>query len=1580
MTFRRPRGIWPLVLVGLVVPSGVAAEQPWLCRALGTPKVLYLADATSREIFAELLRHVAPADVAFAPLRYTDIDMHHLCDKPLEESKEDQAYVQKEGAAYFDGLVARMRDFQVVIAQLPVRSSDKADSDRLVATQKALADYARGGGKLIVINPGWETTFEGTPLDDVLPVKSGKAKSWVYTCGPATDQPLARGIPLEVTGAHFYGPIYEPAGASCFPLTDNGKLTRFWWRALPGGGQVVHLFQVGGEKYQWRGNSAAAYQPDRPDDGAAGNAFYRRLLYGLAYGDKAFPVLARLDLPAGASSRCGEPFAVSADVENRSDADREVTVELEVAHRRSPGRVAVSRKLLLKKGERRLVRFEEAIALPCTDSFLLVAARALDAAGTLLSESTSWVPYVHAVPLSVATDKASYRPGETITATATWAADAAEGDYLPVAYIVDRAGRALARAPLVATGERSASAKLTMPDWGPEFVGCYWVTAVFSSVGGDSVPRVPSGDSVPRVPSGPRKSRGAETPRLQPPEGKIAGLARAQVQLDQPWTMRDRFEWSVWTWGGGGRLIDLMRDAGFNALGCTGNSYTADRYAMRQYVEGADINTFSVTIDHDNWDAVRAAMNKVIGQHEKSGPDARSKSLVSLGEESGFKGGWGMRYYWPEDKAPAVPQKVFDDYLRERYAGKLDVLNQEWGTSFASFDEVPLEKAKVKSPGQVFVTAQAWEAMQKKGETLRLRPGQAPPVIPVDLARLDPARRYIGHSAPYWETYHFFDWYYQKYCDLATEVYRTRRNPVPRTIMSAPGGFYPKVDVYNFGGQGPFYPKEAALVGNAIARRDYGDVPGFSAAMWAYFNLRSLWNCTVLSSILAGNTHIDYWVDIPLTFNADLTHTRASFWTKVLREQLRPIEPILLHKRFAYTDGLGMLVGQQPLPKGILGVHFGSAIDCNAPIYSALEESGYMPRVVHARDLRDLKVLVASHTQVLSAEEGKAIAAFVNGGGLLVTTPWLASCSPHGNALTVYPAKETGLAELLGFKLLNTSQAVAKEEAAIAPFDLPRVANPREVSLPQLTLTSKGKDKVIDIAPDVEVLAKHNDGTPLLLSRRVGQGRLVYLNFMYDWDNWWNSFYEPGREAYRKLIDAMIRSDGRVKPEYFIAFESAEPVPDNKGWWQVPLKSKPAPGESVPWWSSQLYSDPSGRIKYLAVFSDHRSPAIIATVKWANPKVRVFDLLSGPRHDLPIAMEFPASRPYEVGTDGGFSRVSLRPGEAALWAILPKAPERPRPSSSGWFGWWRHRRVVLTRPMPYEVRLAATHKAEAGCPIKVSVSLRGTDREAVHGFVIDVHDPTGKLSSAHSLASVQAPGGAADVLIPTALNDAPGEYRVVASEATTRASAEARFRLLPPSSSPLQSDLTPFPRRAGEEWPASAMTTEQFLADLRRLRSIYEGSHAGLEAKYMLSYYLNVPFRPDSRHAITRRLMRTDWTPHLRALADAIRGGECFYLIGEDLNRDPYTGLGTDPLGTRAPWLAEWELSRVPGAKHRFVCAGGISFNSVEIGEGIFAMAVHESIDRVDRAAYHSSDFAAWHERLKKALKELQEHLPSPRQ
>jgi hypothetical protein len=511
-----------------------------------------------------------------------------------------------------------------------------------------------------------------------------------------------------------------------------------------------------------------------------------------------------------------------------------------------------------------------------------------------------------------------------------------------------------------------------------------------------------------------------------------------------------------------------------------------------------------------------------------------------------------------------------------------------------------------------------------------------------------------------------------------------------------------------------------------------------------------------------------------------------------------------------------------------------------------------------------------------------------------------------------------------------------------------------------LTLRSKGRDAVLDMAPDVEVMARYKDGTPLLLSRRVGQGRVVYLNFVYDWDGWWNSFHEPPREAYRQLIERILRADGRVRGEYFIAFDSAEATDESKGWWGMVMRSKPNPGESVPWWASQLYADPSGYIKYLGVFADHRSPKITATVCGKEMDSRFFDLFTG----------------KEVPTKLGKASLTLRPGEAAFWAILREAPGQPH--------------------------LSVPRRVEAGTPVRVGVRIPHAERDAVYGATLEVYAPSGNLSRAHSVYNVRVERGEAEVEIPTAANDPPGRYRVVLTESITRAQAEAEFRvgsaafrpfpwsLFPRSSkedglrpalqTPERQTLTPFPPRAGEEWPTPRLTSEEFLGELRRLRAIYEGTYAGLEAKYMLSYYLHVSFRPMNRHAILRRLQRTDWTPHVAAVAEALRRGERFYLFGEDLNVDPATGLRIDPFsGAGVPPASRQDacstaaepsafvaaVDRAVRATKRTVEVDGFRFTILAAGQG----ALVTSDASVDRAAYRSADFIAWHERLKKALR-----------
>ncbi len=112
--------------------------------------------------------------------------------------------------------------------------------------------------------------------------------------------------------------------------------------------------------------------------------------------------------------------------------------------------------------------------------------------------------------------------------------------------------------------------------------------------------------------------------------------------------------------------------------------------------------------------------------------------------------------------------------------------------------------------------------------------------------------------------------------------------------------------------------------------------------------------------------------------------------------------------------------------------------------------------------------------------------------------------------------------------------------------------------------------------------------------------------------------------------------------------------------------------------------------------------------------------------------------------------------------------------------------------------------------------------------------------------------------------------------------------------------------------------------------------------------------------AIMRRLQRTDWAPHLSAVVDAVRAGEKLYLIGEDLNVDPVTGLKIDPLAMADPNAFLANLAKAKGVRRQQ--QGG--FDIISIGKG----ALIAGTATVDRAIYHSSDFVPWHENLKKSL------------
>jgi hypothetical protein len=1449
------------------------------------PKVLFVGQPLDR-IAVDRLIDAIPVDFTFYSTAMGELQLHHLTDKPLEEKKEVCLEVQNRNKKYLGKLISDLKNFDVLI--LSVRP-EKFDID----LQKKIVSWIKSGGKIIYLTPSWEIVFKKEqPLTEVMPVKSGvyKYKAWNTGQDGATDNPLVRGLPLEVLGNQFYGPIYEPANYSCERLTIQRKgkipaykkLAGFFYKKIGSkGGEVIFIpSRIFAQKSIWKRGSYASYEPERPDDVKVWTDLMERMIYSLTYGKKAYPVLLNIVVENMLPISNGQPlkFKIEADKFIKTDSNNyDLTVR--IFNRRLGSIKQIDQKIELKANEKKSLDFDIKLPNFPVDKILLEA-YIKNKNGKNISKAYTWLPLKPLLDIEIKTGKSGYLSGEKIPVSVVFKDLNDKAGMQAEALLVDYKGKAFQK-KITELSSLADSNKwdftFNMPEDKSGKQYSWWITVLIKN------------------------------------KAQTLAIKRLQFYNDELWDMRKQLQFSVWSFGKSNAVMELYRDAGFNSLGYQGTPYLAELYGWRRYDEGTGIDTFSVTVDYDNWSDTKNFMKKRIDKLNNNTLSSRSLALVSLGEESGFKGGWGTRYYWKEDKAPAIPQKVFDNYLSELYKGDIKRLNVEWGTEFKSFAEIPLEKTYSKGPKIVAISGEnyAKDSKEKKWD------------LEVDVKHIDPNKKYIAKTSRYLQTYNFYDWYYQKYCDMATDVFRKNRNPVSRTIMSAPGGFYPKVDVYNFNGIGPFHAKERSLAENELARKDYGDVPGFSGAIWAYFDLYRLWNSELFSYLAAGDTHIDYWVDFPLTFNYDMSHTRSSFWTKRLRHKIKNLEPLLLHKRVYYTSGLGIFTGKQPIPKGVLGRFFSATVSPNAAIYSAFEKSGCFPKFVNSNDLNKMNVVVASYAEVVTPEEGKELKTFVENGGLLIATPWLASCSEFGNLLSVYPSEESGLGELLGFRLLNTSQEMKKEQVIIDSSEsIPIKASVETLTVDIRTLSS-GRDKIIDLKKDVKILAKYADGAPAILEHNYGNGKVLYFNFIFCWQGWWKTFFRPERKAFRALIEKIIEKDGKLKKSHFISYESHDPEPQ-KGWWGTSglkdLEGKWLPGDSVPYWGTTAYTDPAGGNKYFFIFSDHRAPSISAKIDFTDKTSEVYDIYNGKK--------------LTRDADGKI-KLSLKAGDGTILALVKTSPK--------------------------ELLVDVPEKIIPGELLTVKVKCSGASQEADYGIMLETVGPDGKPEELFSSSNWTVDKGVGSLNFQVPLNQPAGTYRIKATEVVTGLTAEKSFEILPSETGASQELLQPFPSDMNNN--ILTMSQNDFIDNLKKLREIYFTESSGLDAKYLLSYFLYVPFIAESRHHIMHRLAKQDWSKYVSAVAENMKAGEYFYLTGEDLGVDTESGLRID---NRYPDRSDFLelLAKVPGAERETIVMDGRELTVIKISDG---KLIYDPISLTQ--FYLSEDFVAWHKGWLKNLK-----------
>ena len=155
--------------------------------------------------------------------------------------------------------------------------------------------------------------------------------------------------------------------------------------------------------------------------------------------------------------------------------------------------------------------------------------------------------------------------------------------------------------------------------------------------------------------------------------------ARAETKIykQDRWSMRNEYQWSTWAGIACGPPstvpagMRLMAHAGMNALGYPGRNelyYPAERWGWRYYNEGIGMNTFAPVIEYENDAEIETALLKEAERSLKSADlTSAAFALGSVGEEAGFKHGWGTRYYWDTPIAPDKACRAFQWFLRDKY-------------------------------------------------------------------------------------------------------------------------------------------------------------------------------------------------------------------------------------------------------------------------------------------------------------------------------------------------------------------------------------------------------------------------------------------------------------------------------------------------------------------------------------------------------------------------------------------------------------------------------------------------------------------------------------------------------------------------------------------------------------------------------------------------------------------------------------------------------------------------------------------------------------------------------------------------
>jgi len=1241
--------------------------------------------------------------------------------------------------------------------------------------QQALRAFTEAGGVLAVCTNLYPADKTAGALTDVWPAKPAASGQHLWMSTGGV-----RGDNPELAGL----PMGYVAGHVWIPVpepTDGARLLcgqgggYVLARAVGKGSILFSPIGLIGRKYD-----AVAFAGRRYDQDEIWLRLWDQALHELVRGKDAFPAYA--DLHAGAAEAPnGQEYLLPGTVVNRAFAGP-LSVAVHVTTPRGVVVYGQTTPLTLAAGETKTLDVRVPVAADWPAGLYPVYLTLGDPASkTQLHQAWEFIPVKGSLTLALAADKPGYLLGETAQLTCTavspqlWTGKLKFGVY-------DFRGRLLAAQAVPVT---LGAEKKVVP---------FTFKLVDHGVSVDTL-RV----AVAAVKDNHPWCR-----------------AETLVYKYEPWNMRNEYQWSTWAniAVASPSLVPaamrLMAHASMNALGFGPGElyYPAERWGWRYYNEGIGINTSQPKIEYENEAEMEAAFTAEL-KGRLNDPNLRSAAFVlgSVGEEAGYGTGWGRTYYWDTPEAPEKACRAFRWYLKEKY-GNVTHLNAAWQTEFTDWDGAKLTK-EFSGPTPAILTAGGWSN-------------------PENMKNLPPAAR---SAAPYSDTQHFFAWYYDHLIAVAKRIYHAQANPVTRLFSSAPASWI-------FDSRENDVRNESPSVWNE--QQTYGTwaQPAPSFGLTGLFEYRKVQDNQLWGFLFCNTSHQTCWVDVPLTFNNDFSHTRASFALRRWLYRLDGHQQLLLDSVPAASDASVLPANGVP---DDLTLGYG-----RTSLQVALNQAGYGYREVDPAAPTG-KILFALGTRALTPAARTALMQYVENGGTLVLFP--RSGSQNDDATPASLAGQFGL-----------TTAPQKPDGQTHTFILDK----------QTVACLDGYRETITPAAAWVTAATYDDGVPALLTRKLGKGKVIFANVAYQSHRYiqWVTPTDANRQGFGHLIDTLCRN-AQAAPAFTL---SGAP-------------------EDFLHLATRQFTDPTGNIRYVLLGTNTEVPWVGAQLTWNGTAQAAYDVLDG-APGQPVPVYLPPAMVHDVRPVLNVP-LNLPPGSGKLLAFTRQPVKTVRVTCTP---------ANITGGQPLTVRveiLDATGKAVPGqfpLTLRVMRNVITPIAEASDhpGFTTQAEVPA--LRRGFSATSGSA------ITLNTALSDSGlWHINVTDGVSGLSGSAGARVESSPVAHSVL-AGTGDEPGFVAWGWSSEleempAITEMDFLSRLRALATVYRTDHSGdgWMAKQWLGYYFE--YYPGTRHDLLTPLNDVDWRGYAATLTRAVTGGDTFILTGEDVGIDPKTGLAVWPHG-----------------------------------------------------------------------------------